>query len=134
MNQNLSRQKVLIGGAVAIALVVAGFLLLSRVQKTSAEGPLQVVEAIYRHCQAGEHDRTAGYFSGGPAADGEMRIAICLKITQAKTIKGWEVVSDATGGADAAILTRNLRDGDDGRILKWRLARKAGRWLVLEVV
>lgn len=132
MNQSVSRQGLMIGAAGAVALVLLAVLYMWRGEQATA--PVEVVEAIYRHCQAGEIAQTGRYYDGGPAADAEMRANLCTKITQANSIKGWEIISKATADADAAVITHNLRDGDDGRTLKWMLIRKGGRWLVAEVV
>lgn len=134
MNQNVSRQKLVIGGVASVALILAGITFMGQWNQRSAETPEAAVEAIYQRCRAGTYDATAGYYLGGPATDAEMRIAVCLKITQSKSIKGWEIVSHATAEDDAVIMTRNLREGGDGRFLKWTLVRKGGRWLVAEVV
>jgi hypothetical protein len=102
-----------------------------------AETPDKVVETIYGLCMDKQYEATAQYYLGGPQYEADLRQSVCQKITEGASIKGSYVLTMDDSGDTVVIQTRNYRNADtktDGRIIRWTLVPRGGRWLVAEVV
>jgi hypothetical protein len=122
-----------------VAVVVEVSLALGRHgQQAMADTPEGTVAAIYRLCQGAHYDETGPYYLGGPETDAGMRVSICEEITEGRTISGWDVRDQTEATGDTVTLRtfnyRNTESKGDGRVVKWRLIRRQGRWRVAEVV
>lgn len=133
-------RSVLVPVGIVLGVVLVGALLLSWFSSGAVINSLDAYDTvgkIYEHCWEGEPDKAARYFLGGPESDLAMRLSICNKITENRTIRGIYKLDEQAVPDGLVLRVRNYRNAEtktDGRIIEWHLVKSRGRWRVVGVV